>query len=104
MGFYVDFVDGAPIAPSEAIPRSEAIAAVQSLGALIEAYAGLFVDDGIASAFREDFGSAQQMRAALASGDRELIRATWDSTTGAVLADDELDQLMALLTEDGSRA
>jgi AbiV family abortive infection protein len=98
-GFYVDVADGAPLSPDEQITPREARNAVDSFGAVIDFYAAMFEDEGLANAFLRltHDGSAAAMRAALESLDRQQIREAWSTRAGRRLDDAELDMIMSML-------
>jgi AbiV family abortive infection protein len=101
-GFYVDFAEGRPLSPAEAIKPQEALGAIRCFGTMIDLYATVFENVGLAQAFQNvDAGRAREMRPAVESRDRERIRNTWEGTIGRRPDDVEIHRIMALLDDDG---
>jgi len=96
-GLYVDMVEGVPRSPQQAISLDDAHALIAMLSEVIHTYALISPPNTLRDRFLEAHrGPAQEMRAALDSGNAEVIRTAWERTTGQPID----DALLAWITEN----
>ncbi len=94
-GYYVDVVDGQVVSPMDAIGREEAAEAIQCFSIVIEAYADMFREVGLATAYLEQHdGKGRDMREALASRDPDRVRSTWEATIGNPIDEERLKDIV----------
>jgi AbiV family abortive infection protein len=82
LGLYVDFRDGNPILPADSISKEEAMVVCQVFAEVILGYASLCEVAALDEALEAASDPAAEMRAALDSGDADLIAQTFLKTTG----------------------
>jgi len=93
-GLYVDVVNGSPRTPDEAISYDEARHLIDILSQVITSYATISPPDHLDRQLADAVGVGREMRAALESRDLNIIRRTWEATTGNAM-DEELVEWMA---------
>jgi AbiV family abortive infection protein len=93
-GLYVDVVDGAPRTPDESISFDEARHLIDILSKVILSYATIAPPDTLEEQLTIAANSGREMRSALESRDPNVVRKTWEATTGSAMDEELLEWML----------
>jgi AbiV family abortive infection protein len=94
-GLYVDVVNGALRTPDEAISYDEARHLIDILSKVIISYATIAPPDTLVEQLANAADSGREMRSALESRDPNVVRRTWEATTGNAMDEELIEWMLA---------